>query len=336
MDIVTKRFCNLTDLMALSIATPPFQRALDEDRVQEICAYQMSLLQRVGSFVFIGDIILSETGSRYCVLDGQHRLEAIRRVYCKSPDSKIGLTLVKPNVHFSLRDAFDLINKNTPVPEYVLNFAEDDAARQRILDFRAAFLARYKCFVSKAKSPVRPNINVDDFIDKVVSNRRLSAMQLSSDDLLAFVSFVNVNKAGARSGPIVAKALLKAKKYGSEPLFLTVDAPDYACLDRADYFEEFLASTATAAKARKRPALSKPLRSCVWKSAFGSCMRGSCVCCQRDIEYDGFECGHIISVHNGGNSSAANLRPVCGLCNKSMGSENMHSFCERNGFDFNV
>ena len=332
MDIISKRVVSLTELLALSTFSAPFQRVIDEDRVQDICTYQMRVLANVGCFLFLSDLILSDMEGRYYVLDGQHRLEAIRRVYCHSPTSKIGITLVKPNVHFSLRDAFQSINMSTPVPEYVLSFAEDDATRHRLLVFRAAFVNRYKPFISKAKTPVRPNINVDDFLDRLYKCPRLFGRNLSADELMAFVSFVNVTKLSTRSGPIAVKAVEKAKKYKSEPLFLTIDAPEYTCLDRNDYFHDFMTSRCTARTGERRKPLSKPLRSCVWKSAFGSSMSGTCVCCTRAIEYDSFECGHIVSVHNGGGDSAANLRPVCGLCNKSMGIDNMNDFCSRNGF----
>ncbi len=44
---------------------------------------------------------------------------------------------------------------------------------------------------------------------------------------------------------------------------------------------------------------------------------------------DSWECGHIVSVRDGGNDSVGNLRPVCSTCNKNMGTENMDSFIEK-------
>jgi 5-methylcytosine-specific restriction endonuclease McrA len=47
-----------------------------------------------------------------------------------------------------------------------------------------------------------------------------------------------------------------------------------------------------------------------------------------------FEVGHILAVSNGGNDEISNLRPICSVCNKSMGSKNMREYVLDNGFFF--
>jgi 5-methylcytosine-specific restriction endonuclease McrA len=39
-----------------------------------------------------------------------------------------------------------------------------------------------------------------------------------------------------------------------------------------------------------------------------------------------FDAGHIIAVTNGGSDNLDNLAPVCGTCNKSMGTQNLQDF----------
>ena len=39
-----------------------------------------------------------------------------------------------------------------------------------------------------------------------------------------------------------------------------------------------------------------------------------------------FECGHIIPESKGGETNEDNLIPICGLCNKSMGTRNMYEY----------
>ena len=39
-----------------------------------------------------------------------------------------------------------------------------------------------------------------------------------------------------------------------------------------------------------------------------------------------FECGHIVSVKEGGETNIENLLPICSSCNKSMGTENLMVF----------
>lgn len=60
---------------------------------------------------------------------------------------------------------------------------------------------------------------------------------------------------------------------------------------------------------------------------------GYCWCCRSTIinTFD-FEAGHVQARSKGGGDEIENLRPICGICNRSMGSENMIEFQKRNGF----
>jgi hypothetical protein len=79
-----------------------------------------------------------------------------------------------------------------------------------------------------------------------------------------------------------------------------------------------------------RKSIPKKVRGEVWSSHFGSSMDGGCYCCKKSLHaFDDWHAGHIIAHANGGNDSASNLRPVCGSCNLSMGTENMDAFKAR-------
>jgi len=66
----------------------------------------------------------------------------------------------------------------------------------------------------------------------------------------------------------------------------------------------------------------------VWNHYLGNEIGSSkCMCCQEMIIIQGhFEAGHVISERNGGKTNIENLRPICSLCNKSMGAVNMLDF----------
>jgi len=79
----------------------------------------------------------------------------------------------------------------------------------------------------------------------------------------------------------------------------------------------------------QRKKISQPMREAVWRDAFGSApsLDQICgVCCQTHISFTNFECGHIKSVAGGGDNTVDNLRPICGLCNKSMGARHMDEY----------
>lgn len=76
------------------------------------------------------------------------------------------------------------------------------------------------------------------------------------------------------------------------------------------------------------------LRNTIWGTYMGTANKtGKCFCCNiEDISTANFECGHIVSIKNGGELSIANLRPICSLCNKSMGARNMEGFMTEFGY----
>jgi GTPase Era involved in 16S rRNA processing len=77
---------------------------------------------------------------------------------------------------------------------------------------------------------------------------------------------------------------------------------------------------------RRRP-LPLAVRHRVWNSYIGQKNAiGNCYVCKKEINMQYYECGHIISHHNGGSNDISNLRPVCSGCNKSVGTRNMNDY----------
>ena len=79
---------------------------------------------------------------------------------------------------------------------------------------------------------------------------------------------------------------------------------------------------------KKRKHASKCIRREVWNHYIGE-EHGThaCFCCDITVMSQFlFEVGHVVSVHNNGDLSIENLRPICSLCNKSMGTRNMLEF----------
>lgn len=76
-----------------------------------------------------------------------------------------------------------------------------------------------------------------------------------------------------------------------------------------------------------RKSIPKSLKNKVWDKYIGKKKgEGQCYCCAKTIDSKDFECGHVLAVCKGGTNTLENLRPICGCCNKSMGSQNLESF----------
>lgn len=69
-------------------------------------------------------------------------------------------------------------------------------------------------------------------------------------------------------------------------------------------------------------------RQLVWETYVGNHLgQVPCFCCEKNIITPfKFECAHIVAKAKGGSDKINNLRPSCGLCNRSMGTNNFFVF----------
>lgn len=122
---------------------------------------------------------------------------------------------------------------------------------------------------------------------------------------------------------------------------------DTVCLSKSVIIEvddPLKAAVASIKKFYKTPktrrSVPSALREKVWRKhntfkvdgEYRCSMDGRCFCCNSAITYSNHQSGHIISDRHGGKTSVDNLRPVCGSCNKNMGSANMYEYMFRQGW----
>jgi hypothetical protein len=79
---------------------------------------------------------------------------------------------------------------------------------------------------------------------------------------------------------------------------------------------------------RSKQTISKALRAQVWGVYLGlKNGQAPCFCCEKTmINQFEFQCGHVVAEARGGETTVENLRPICGLCNQSMGTANLFEF----------
>ncbi len=81
---------------------------------------------------------------------------------------------------------------------------------------------------------------------------------------------------------------------------------------------------------QKREQITPATRNKVWQKRFGDSATGICVCCrQRTIHRDDFACGHRRAYASRGSNNVSNLEPICGRCNKQMGTHDLVSWCKK-------
>lgn len=81
----------------------------------------------------------------------------------------------------------------------------------------------------------------------------------------------------------------------------------------------------------KNKRISNAIKEQVWFKYIGNLCKAKCVCCNdKIITAFYFECGHVIPESCGGKNTVDNLRPICGFCNRCMGTQIMTEYMENN------
>jgi len=81
-----------------------------------------------------------------------------------------------------------------------------------------------------------------------------------------------------------------------------------------------------SSKSRK---ISNKLRRRVWKKRNPNLTSGNCFVCNKSVDDEEFQCGHIKAHFYGGDITIDNLEPICGSCNRDMGIENLNDYKDR-------
>lgn len=80
----------------------------------------------------------------------------------------------------------------------------------------------------------------------------------------------------------------------------------------------------------KRRPIDKNTKDAVWIKYMGNKVEGKCCCCNiRTIHITDFQVGHNKAVARGGNDNIINLRPICGPCNRGMGTMSIDKYREK-------
>ena len=85
---------------------------------------------------------------------------------------------------------------------------------------------------------------------------------------------------------------------------------------------------------KKKQKIPTKVRIDIWATYIGSNLaEHKCICCKKvTIKQSEFEVGHVLSEANGGTLEINNLRPICSVCNRSMGTRNMVDFVKQYGY----
>jgi hypothetical protein len=311
------------------------QRNIDPSHLDSLINYQKHFYQKHKFYSFPNPFFVAEFEDKYALIDGQHRLDTLKYLYNNfiANETKLLVSII----HLKSIDEYDsyfvAINKNKPVQLYK-NINDWKSVGKGIENF---FLKNYKRYLKKSEKPRIPHINLNKMKKYLDDNQIISQSGLNLNSFIQEIINLNnfyhtywmteiYNKGYIKN--MEKKVELCLKKQPENPLYLGI-FKDFEWLDRIVYkvknnFDNYIGMEHISKNHRVK--IPKKIRKLVWKKRNSSNLNGTCYVCQEKIEFDNFQCGHIISVFYGGKTNINNMEPICGQCNNDMGIHNLNQY----------
>jgi len=328
----------------IKVNLPEIQRELNEKAVEDITEFQDIYFKKRNEYLTCHPIILvccENTGKDY-LIDGQHRITAFNKLHKKYPERKINLNVTYIIIKKSYTKDDDKIVEyfykivNTCTPNNIATLSID---HYKILEgFKKYFSKNFKDYIRTSDAPQKPHINIDKLCNYIKEKGIIEELKIhTSEQLIDIVIEINAYYSTLKedqfkrfgfSDKNIHKLIAKKNEYNNE-LYLGF-YNKYEWIDRIIESKKYNKpyTELTHITFDYRPKIPKALRKKVWKEQNEKDIEGSCYCCNENIEFDTFECGHIIPVSLGGATNNKNLRPICHDCNKDMGCMNLEEFRE--------
>lgn len=333
---------SVTELSSAPIQTPNEQRIIIPDKITEIVKYQEDFFKSKKHFNFVGNININccLADNKNYLIDGQHRYHAIKRLCNRGyKNEMIKIEIMEVNTYNEVIANYNLLNKNTPLPEFIAGI-DEDIPKRAFISLRNEFPNIWKT----CKKPKKPYINQNDFQEALgfltlkLNELNIFPGGIKQEDLKELIIDKN-NKMKlwpAESYEKIRKGVKweqykkEADKHGFYLGMYSSISQEY----RYDWVSQVIEETSGVqlakkkAPSKKRKQIPKQKRDESWKRWIGNEFGESrCYCCRVEkIKMNHFECGHVQSDANGGSVLVENLRPICKKCNQTMGKTHMRDY----------
>jgi len=313
------------------------QRNVDVAHLNELKQFQHHFCEQNGYYSFSTQMVVAEYNGKYALVDGQHRLETIR--YLLEVDFDRAATIKVPVLTVQLRcvneydEVFTAINKNKPVALYK-NVCDWKTVGKHLEKY---LMTNYYTYIKQTPSPQVPHINVQALLTYIDDGDYIKTAGLTYEEWVHELEALNtcyrlhwkeLLHNTRYIGNITNWADKCECKHPARPLYLGVFRK-FEWIDRILLKVQTPGATYLQMKHvpfNFRVKISKPMRRSVWKKRNAESLVGSCYACSKHLHYDDFECGHIVSVFSGGETTVGNLEPICRMCNSDMGVDHLETF----------
>jgi 5-methylcytosine-specific restriction endonuclease McrA len=322
------------------VNVPSIQRDLIPKQVEAMRIHINERRLRSKEPIF-GAIDLVKLNETLFVIDGQHRLEALRQEY-QSCNEDVPFCCVIHNAESKeeMREIFITLNKGIPLPGFLLEADLEESKKSLLKEILAVISAKQGFDVKRL---TRPYLHINNFMHALTDSKLFNRISTLDEFLQIFARINSTNKllseeAQYRKQNLITAPMLKKCKEWDNFVGLDKNMPyfedeyDLKIFDNLDaplfHVEQniHLEEESDEGKRTLRKQFSQNQRVQIWTATFGEESRNEkCPYCKIEvISISNFHIGHVISLKNNGSNEFSNLRPICQSCNSEMGKSNMN------------
>tara|TARA_Y100000816_G_C26096072_1_gene580101 strand:- start:1184 stop:2278 length:1095 start_codon:yes stop_codon:yes gene_type:complete len=322
---------DIKELRSYNIIKPNIQRIINKTNVSDIIEYQLDFFKRNNYFNFTacGPINIHVFEDKYYLVDGQHRMESLEILYNKySHNISFYINWVHVNTWEELEENYNIINKNTPLPDFSCFENIDKHIPEEVAGY---FQNIFPDVWSKTTRARRPQVFFNYFQEALAYICEHCKIK-SSNELKKIVEEYNTKYS---NWDITSFKGINQNIYDNackKKFFLGL----FAC-EQQEYHYEWAKKIVEdtmgivikkSGNVIRKKTIPKKIKNDSWDKYIGEDSGNAlCLCCRNEvINSKNFVAGHIISESNGGDITVENILPICVLCNTSMGTTNMDIF----------
>ena len=313
---------------------PSIQREIDDKWVEEL--YESHIQDyNSKSYIDLGMFELCILDDNIYLLNGQHRYMVLCKLLDTINNIYIDVKIQEVDTEDEMNILFQKVNKSRP--SIILKNSNNQVI---INQFRKLFKDEFGNYLVSSKNPHRPNINLDHLITEIVELQLIEKLQINrGQTLFNYVVELNNYYKNTELSEMLKwnikdfeKIFNKCKeKSVTKRLYLGIYTNNewvnrilHCKLNNICY-----TTILHISQYSKRERIGKRKRRDVWGKVNSDTMNGKCYVCENKLDFEEFECGHIVSVFYGGTTNIDNLQPVCKICNQDMGIEHLEEYRKR-------
>ena len=317
------------------IKTPEFQTELNDDKIKEMKNVFNNVKHFIASMslLVISKIVIGNN-VEYLLVDGQHRYNMIIDLLSEDPEinESILVSIIDISSKDELVQLFEMINKDSEKCVFPKLDIFDKEIYEKIKDklnmHYIECLPKRKNQYSKCYTLVGfiEELTLRNYFNKFRENKKFNMLDKNISDEI-YKILLKKEKRFFDKIKYLEKVCDDNNNFSLEEKKL-IQNKSCMFFKNNNFIDWLLDENIEPIHNENiRAKIPTQLKKDVWKSEFGSITSGKCPIfnCNNILSLNvqnSWQCGHIISKYNKGDTNLENLRPICPSCNNDMKEKN--------------